>query len=125
MTLGELVEKLGGRLVQGDPEMPIIAVRSPEEANPWDLVFAEDAVSAAKAFAGGASAVVFKPGCAAPSSCGPRHGSRRGRSAAALVCPGGQTPGASAYADWRAPYRSNWPACRNSGKTSASVLAQW
>ena len=63
MTLGELVEKLGGKLLHGDPEMPILFVRSADEANPWDLVFAEDAGSAAKAFAGGASAVVLKPGC--------------------------------------------------------------
>jgi UDP-3-O-[3-hydroxymyristoyl] glucosamine N-acyltransferase len=74
MTLGELVEKLGGKLAQGDPEMPIISVRSPEEANPWDVVFAEDAVSAEKALACGASAVVLKPGCYAPSSLDPYMG---------------------------------------------------
>ena len=71
MTLGELIEVLGGKLVQGDPEMPILFVRDPTEANPWDLVFAEDAASAAKAFAGGASAVVLKPGCADPRSWDP------------------------------------------------------
>jgi UDP-3-O-[3-hydroxymyristoyl] glucosamine N-acyltransferase len=74
MTLGELVEKLGGKLLQGDPEMPILFVRSAEEANPWDLVFAEDSSSTATAFAGGASAVVLKPGCSDPSSWDPNMG---------------------------------------------------
>jgi UDP-3-O-[3-hydroxymyristoyl] glucosamine N-acyltransferase len=68
MTLRELVEILGGNLVQGDPEMAILFVRDTGEANPWDLVFAEDAASAAKAFDGGASAVVLKPGCAERST---------------------------------------------------------
>ena len=63
-NLGELVEILGGKLVQGDPEMLIIGVQDPDEANPWDLVFAEDETSAAKALRCGASAVVLKPGCA-------------------------------------------------------------
>ena len=74
MTLGELIDKLGGKLVHGDPEMPILFVRDPEEANPWDLVFAEDAASASRAFAGGASAVVLKPGCIDPSSYDPQMG---------------------------------------------------
>ena len=63
MTLGELVVQLGGKLAQGDPEMPIISAKSPEQANPWDLVFADDSASAAQCFAGGASAVVLKHGC--------------------------------------------------------------
>jgi UDP-3-O-[3-hydroxymyristoyl] glucosamine N-acyltransferase len=68
MGLGELIEKLGGTLVQGDPEMPIIGVQDPSEANPWDLVFAEDAASAGRALNCGASAVVLKPGLAATGS---------------------------------------------------------
>src|ERR1035438_5096091 len=47
--------------------MPILSVRDPEEANPSDLVFAEDSASAARALGCGASAVVIKPGCAAAS----------------------------------------------------------
>jgi UDP-3-O-[3-hydroxymyristoyl] glucosamine N-acyltransferase len=74
MTLGELVEALGGKLAQGDPEMPILSVRDPSEANPWDLVFAEDAASAAKCFAGGASAVVLKPNSADQSGWDPAMG---------------------------------------------------
>ena len=74
MTLGELVDVLGGKLAQGDPEMPILFVRDPGEANPWDLVFAEDAASASRAFAGGASAVVLKPGCVDPSCYEPQMG---------------------------------------------------
>jgi UDP-3-O-[3-hydroxymyristoyl] glucosamine N-acyltransferase len=74
MTLGELIAALGGKLAQGKPEMPILFVRSPEQANPWDLVFADDNVSAATCFAGGASAVVLKPGCADPSAWDPDMG---------------------------------------------------
>jgi UDP-3-O-[3-hydroxymyristoyl] glucosamine N-acyltransferase len=74
MTLGELVEKLGGTLVQGSPDMPIIGVQDPTEANPWDLVFAEDAASVAKALRSGASAVVLKPGCSGTSSWDPQMG---------------------------------------------------
>ena len=72
--LGELVELLGGKLVQGDPEMPIIAVRDHTDANPWDIVFAEDAASAAKALGCGASAVVLKPGIAGDYSADPVMG---------------------------------------------------
>jgi UDP-3-O-[3-hydroxymyristoyl] glucosamine N-acyltransferase len=74
VTLGELVEKLGGKLAQGDEEMLILSVQDPGEANPWDLVFAEDAASAARVFAGGASAVVLKPDCADRSSWDPDMG---------------------------------------------------
>jgi UDP-3-O-[3-hydroxymyristoyl] glucosamine N-acyltransferase len=74
MTLGELVEVLGGKIVQGDPEMPIIAVRDHENANAWDLVFAEDVVSATNALGCGASAVVLKPGCVVTNSWNPAMG---------------------------------------------------
>ncbi len=67
MTLRELVKELGGKLAQGDPEALILSVRDPEEANPWDLVFAEDDTSAARALGSGASAVVLKPDCTAMS----------------------------------------------------------
>jgi UDP-3-O-[3-hydroxymyristoyl] glucosamine N-acyltransferase len=73
-TLGELVEALGGKIVQGDPEMPIISVRDHENANPWDLVFAEDEASATKAVRCGASAAVLKPGVAVTSSWDPTMG---------------------------------------------------
>lgn len=62
MTLGELVDVLGGNLVQGSPEITLAGVETSEKADSLDLVFAEDAASAAKALAGAAGAVVLKPG---------------------------------------------------------------
>ncbi|MFZ0743159.1 MAG: UDP-3-O-(3-hydroxymyristoyl)glucosamine N-acyltransferase [Terracidiphilus sp.] len=62
MTLRELVEELGGTLVQGDPDLVIDGVNSSQAANPFDLAFAEDASSAAKAFQSYAAAVVLRPG---------------------------------------------------------------
>jgi len=64
MTLGELVEVLGGTLVQGSPGIMLAGVCTSTAANGLDLVFAEDAASAGKALAGAAAAVVLKPGCA-------------------------------------------------------------
>jgi UDP-3-O-[3-hydroxymyristoyl] glucosamine N-acyltransferase len=64
MTLGELIEELGGNLVQGTAEQVLFGVNSPEHAHATDLVFAEDAASAAQAVAGNAGAIVAKPGCA-------------------------------------------------------------
>jgi UDP-3-O-[3-hydroxymyristoyl] glucosamine N-acyltransferase len=63
MTLGELVEILGGKLVQGSPEIEVAGVDASSSAGSLDLVFAEDAASAAEALAGYAAAVVLKPGC--------------------------------------------------------------
>jgi UDP-3-O-[3-hydroxymyristoyl] glucosamine N-acyltransferase len=51
MTLGELVEVLGGKLVAGEPERLVEGVNSVELAGATELVFAEDAASAAKALA--------------------------------------------------------------------------
>jgi len=62
MTLGELVRSLGGRLVQGSPETELAGVAASGVAREMDLVFAEDAASAAKALAGEAGAVVLKAG---------------------------------------------------------------
>ncbi len=62
MTLGELVENLGGKLAQGKPETILAGVAATASAKPLDLVFAEDPVSAAKALAGTAGAVVLKAG---------------------------------------------------------------
>jgi UDP-3-O-[3-hydroxymyristoyl] glucosamine N-acyltransferase len=64
MTLGELVEALGGRLVRGGPEIVLAGVDAPATASSLDLVFAEDAGSAREALKCGASAVVLKPGSA-------------------------------------------------------------
>ena len=68
MTLGELVEALGGKLVRGSPEIVIAGVDMPAAASSLDLVFAEDASAAGDALASGASAVVLKPGSVTPDS---------------------------------------------------------
>jgi len=62
MTIGELVEQLGGKLAQGSTELTITGVNSPANALPSELVFAEDTASAAEALASRAGAVVLKPG---------------------------------------------------------------
>ena len=65
MTIGELIDKLGGKLAQGSPEQGIAGVNSPENAHYTELVFAEDESSAAKALTSPAAAVVLRPGSAA------------------------------------------------------------
>jgi UDP-3-O-[3-hydroxymyristoyl] glucosamine N-acyltransferase len=60
MTLGELVEKLGGKLVQGSPEIALAGVETSASATGQDLVFAEDAASTAEALAGGAGVIVLR-----------------------------------------------------------------
>ncbi len=62
MTLGELVQVLGGRLVQWDPDFAVKGVNSVELASATDLVFAEGAASAAKALASNAGVVVLRTG---------------------------------------------------------------
>jgi UDP-3-O-[3-hydroxymyristoyl] glucosamine N-acyltransferase len=62
MTLGELVERLGGRLVQGSADSAITGVNSTLRASPADLVFAQDAASATDALSSNAGAVVLRPG---------------------------------------------------------------
>ena len=62
MTLSELIEVLGGKLAQGNPELNLSGVENPSTATADHLVFAEDATSAAKALAGAAGALVLKPG---------------------------------------------------------------
>ena len=58
MTLGELVEVLGGKQVAGEPERLVNGVNSVELAGGTEIVFVEDAASAAKALASNAGAVV-------------------------------------------------------------------
>jgi UDP-3-O-[3-hydroxymyristoyl] glucosamine N-acyltransferase len=65
MKLGELVEKLGGKLVQGSPGIEVCGVDTPVSARGLDLVFAEDAASAAEALGSGAAAVVLRSGVVA------------------------------------------------------------
>jgi UDP-3-O-[3-hydroxymyristoyl] glucosamine N-acyltransferase len=60
MRLGALIEVLGGRLVRGNSESEIDGVNSVESASALDVVFAEDAGSAAKALASNAGVVVLR-----------------------------------------------------------------
>jgi len=71
MTLGELVAALGGRLVQGSRETELAGVAASGVAREMDLVFAEDAASAAKALGGAAGAVVLKAGSLAAYDSNP------------------------------------------------------
>ncbi len=64
MTLGELIEKLGGRLKKGSPETEILSVASVEKASTFDLIFATDAATVEAAIKSNASAVVLKPDAA-------------------------------------------------------------
>jgi UDP-3-O-[3-hydroxymyristoyl] glucosamine N-acyltransferase len=63
MTLGELIEKLGGKLAQGNPQLDIDGVSSSGFASPSELIFAENEASAAKALNSFAGAVVIPAGC--------------------------------------------------------------
>ncbi|MDE3188195.1 MAG: UDP-3-O-(3-hydroxymyristoyl)glucosamine N-acyltransferase [Acidobacteriota bacterium] len=62
MTLGELIENLGGRLVQGDPKWDVSGISTIEQASTFELVFAESAAAAADALASKAGMVVLAPG---------------------------------------------------------------
>lgn len=59
MKVLELVERLGGAVAHGDPDLRIEGVASAASAGAADLVFAETATAAAGAFASGAGAVVL------------------------------------------------------------------
>ncbi len=65
MTLAELMEKLGGRLAQGDAGWVVDGVNSCELASPFDLVFADNAAMAAEVLASNAGVVVLPSGVAA------------------------------------------------------------
>lgn len=65
MTLGELIEQLGGSLAQGDPDWSVDAINAWEHASPFDLVFADSTAAVATALASGAGAVVLPSGTAA------------------------------------------------------------
>jgi UDP-3-O-[3-hydroxymyristoyl] glucosamine N-acyltransferase len=64
MTLQELVEELGGSIVQGDPEWMLDGVNSCDKAGAFDLAFADSDASVDAAFQGNAGVVVLKPGAA-------------------------------------------------------------
>ena len=65
MTVGELIGALGGKLAQGSERQEIDGVSSSQFASPSELVFAENADSAAKALNSFAGAIVLSAGCVA------------------------------------------------------------
>jgi UDP-3-O-[3-hydroxymyristoyl] glucosamine N-acyltransferase len=62
MTLGELVQQLGGKLVQGTPELAVEGVSSTLRANASQIVFAQDETSVTDAITSDAGVVVVRPG---------------------------------------------------------------
>ena len=62
MKIGELIERLGGTVVQGSPDHRIRGVTSPASATRADLVFAEDPRSATEALSSKAGVVVLRSG---------------------------------------------------------------
>jgi UDP-3-O-[3-hydroxymyristoyl] glucosamine N-acyltransferase len=69
MTIGELVERLGGRLVQGDPRWEVSGISTIERARTFELVFAESAAAVTEALACKAGMIVKEPG---PAQAYPR-----------------------------------------------------
>ena len=72
MVLGELIKRLGGRLVKGSEETEILSVTSVEKASTFDLIFASDEATVQAALKSGASAVVLNSGTALPEVEGSR-----------------------------------------------------
>ncbi len=68
MTIGDLIEALGGTLVHGSPQLELDSVSSGEKAGPNCVVFAESPAAAANALQSDAGAVVLpaKTGLAWP-----------------------------------------------------------
>lgn len=62
MTVDELVQQLGGTLVQGDPQLAVEGVSSTLRANASQIVFAQDEASVTDAITGDAGVVVVRPG---------------------------------------------------------------
>ena len=69
MTVGELIDKLGGELLAGDPESELIGVEDVGLAHSPYLVFGQDETSATKAAMSGAGAAVVPAGFVVPSDC--------------------------------------------------------
>lgn len=66
MTVGELIERLGGALVAGDAAAVVERAAEVESAGERALVFGQDAASASKAMLSGAGAAVVPLGLAVP-----------------------------------------------------------
>ncbi|HUB53038.1 MAG TPA: UDP-3-O-(3-hydroxymyristoyl)glucosamine N-acyltransferase [Terracidiphilus sp.] len=72
MTLGELIQRLGGRLVKGSEETEILAVASVERATTFDLIFATDELTLQTALKSSATAVVANEGASPSDADGSR-----------------------------------------------------
>jgi len=68
MTVGELIERLGGRLLAGNPNTIASGVGDFERAGSSLIVFAEDAEGVLAAFASGAGVVVIPEGVSIPDA---------------------------------------------------------
>jgi UDP-3-O-[3-hydroxymyristoyl] glucosamine N-acyltransferase len=64
MTLGELIETLGGTLVQGDPEWLVDGVNRCEAAKSFEVAFADSQATVAVALGSDAGILVLPPGAA-------------------------------------------------------------
>ena len=64
MILQELLDELGGNMLQGDLEWIVDAVSSIEKASAFDLAFAESEAAVTEALKSNAGTVVLKPGAA-------------------------------------------------------------
>jgi UDP-3-O-[3-hydroxymyristoyl] glucosamine N-acyltransferase len=64
MILQDLIEELGGKVVQGDAEWMVDGVNSCEKASAFDVVFADSDASVTAALKSNAGVVVLKPGAA-------------------------------------------------------------
>jgi len=63
VTVGELIERLGGELIAGDPATVVAGVDEPGRANELDLVFGDSPSAAEDALHCGATAAVVPAGC--------------------------------------------------------------
>jgi UDP-3-O-[3-hydroxymyristoyl] glucosamine N-acyltransferase len=69
VRVGELIERLGGELLCGDPETELVGVDEVGRAHSPYLVFGQDLVSALKAATSGAGAAVVPSGFVPPPNC--------------------------------------------------------
>ena len=64
MTLQDLIDQLGGKVVQGDAEWMVDGVNSCEKAGAFDVAFADSDATVKSALKSNAGVVVLKPGAA-------------------------------------------------------------
>ncbi len=69
MTVGELIERLGGELICGDAATELLRVADAASATASSLVFGESRAGAQAAVSSAASAAVICLGCKPPQSC--------------------------------------------------------